>query len=172
MMMASIWSLLGWKEDPTPPTVKQTLTPPPVTITGIRIPADGAPAHLLSLTTIPVSGNVDSFLFHVPDLRRFWKTEQAWRFRELQRIELVQQRDETCNGIYYAFSSFAMNDLAEHSNIPAWFSGNQRNLYWGDVFLVKVAPHEYGEHAWAAYEDIGPEFLDLLARGPSGLRWP
>lgn len=162
-MLASIWSFLGWKEEPQ-------LTPPPVTITGVRIPADGTPAHLLSLTTTSASGNVDSFLFHVPDLRQFWKTEQAWRYRDLQRLELEQQRYSSCNGVYYAFFSFAMDDLPEHSSVPAWISGDQRRVYWGDVFLVKMAPHEWGEHAWAAYEDIGPEFLDLLAKGPSG-RW-
>jgi hypothetical protein len=34
-----------------------------------------------------------------------------------------------------------------------------------------MAPHEYGENGWAAYEDIVPEFLDLLVKGPlEGLR--
>jgi hypothetical protein len=63
-----------------------------------------------------------------------------------------------------------MDDLPAHSSDPAWISGSQCNVYWGDFFLVKMASHEWGEHAWAAYEDIGPEFLDLLAEGPSG-RW-
>jgi hypothetical protein len=29
-----------------------------------------------------------------------------------------------------------------------------------------MAPHEYGEYDWAAYEDIVPEFLDLLIEEP------
>ena len=29
-----------------------------------------------------------------------------------------------------------------------------------------MAPHEFGQYGWAAYEDIVPEFLDLLAKGP------
>jgi hypothetical protein len=29
-----------------------------------------------------------------------------------------------------------------------------------------MAPHEYEEHGWAVYEDIVPEFLDLLVKGP------
>jgi len=33
--------------------------------------------------------------------------------------------------------------------------------------VVKMAPHEYGEYGWAAYEDIVPEFLYLLVKGPS-----
>jgi hypothetical protein len=33
--------------------------------------------------------------------------------------------------------------------------------------MVKMAPHEFGENECATYEDIGPEFLELLAVGPS-----
>jgi hypothetical protein len=33
--------------------------------------------------------------------------------------------------------------------------------------LVKMASHEYGQYSWAVYEDIVPEFLDLLVKGPS-----
>jgi hypothetical protein len=36
-----------------------------------------------------------------------------------------------------------------------------------DVFFAKMAPHKYGEYGWAAYKNIVPEFLDLLARGAS-----
>lgn len=135
-MLASIWSFFGWKKEKT----NRELTPPPVTITGIRIPADGTPAHLLSLTTISVSKNVDSFLFHFPDLRQFWKTERAWRYRNVQRFEFEQQ----CNGIYYAFSSFDMDDLPENLSLPTWISSRRRTVYCGDVFWVKMAPHEWG----------------------------
>jgi hypothetical protein len=32
--------------------------------------------------------------------------------------------------------------------------------------LVKMAPYEYGQYGWAVYEDIVPEFLDFLDKGP------
>src|SRR6266480_3744940 len=82
-MLASIWSFLGRKEEPSP-------SPSPVTITGVRIPADGTPAHLLSLTTISDSRSMDAFLFHVPDLRHYWNTELAWDSRDLHRLDLQQ----------------------------------------------------------------------------------
>jgi hypothetical protein len=162
-MLASIWSLLGWQEEQVP-------SPPAVTITGVRIPADGTPAHLVSLTTTSVSGNTDAFLFHSPDLRQYWKTKRAWQFRDLQRIDLENQGRSSCNGIYYAFYSFAIDDLPENTFVPDWM--RNRHNYWGDVFLVKMAPHEYGQYGWAAYEDISPDFLQLLAEGPTYGRSP
>jgi len=209
-MLPSIWSFLGWKEEPSP-------TPPPVTITGVRIPADGTPAHLLSLTTISDSNATDNFLFHVPDLRRYWNTERAWNYRDLHRLDLLQyhhfqqqrhvplehlrqmlslakqyNRQQQLHfrqryllnqrylllrqcplsfiGTYYVFYSFAADDLPKNSSVPTWISGDIgddfHRYYFGDVFLVKMAPQEYGEYGWAAYEDIVPEFLDLLREGP------
>ena len=208
-MFAWIWSFLGWKEEPSP-------SPPPVTITGVRIPADGTPAHLLSLTTISTTSTsraTDDFLFHVPDLRQYWNTEQAWKRRDLHRLDLqqhsLQQEDYlqqqlqlwkrfqfqqqqqfwfphreqllhfrqrlylpqehhllqehhlSCIGTYYVYYSFDVDDLPENSFVPAWISGGN-HAYYGDVFLVKMAPHEFGQSEWAAYEDIVPDFLDLL----------
>jgi hypothetical protein len=73
-------------------------------------------------------------------------------------------------GTYYVFYSFAIDDLPKNSSVPTWISGDISDdfplYYYGDVFLVKMAPHEYGEYGWAAYEDIVPEFLDLLREGP------
>ena len=71
-------------------------------------------------------------------------------------------------GTYYVFYSFAVDDLPKNSSVPTWISdvGGGKH-YYGDVFLVKMAPHEYGEYGWAAYDDIAPEFLDLLIEGPS-----
>ena len=83
-MLASIRSILGWKEQPS------VISPPSVTITGVRIPADGSPAHLLSLTTINNTKGTDSFLYHVPDLRSYWKTEQAWECKDIRRLDLQQ----------------------------------------------------------------------------------
>lgn len=85
-MFASLWSYFGWKEEVPPPS------PPSVTITGVRIPADGAPAHLVQLTTISASDATDGFLFHVPDLRQYWRTELAWHQRDLLRLDLQQDR--------------------------------------------------------------------------------
>lgn len=78
-----MWSLLGWKED-------SLLKPQPVTVTVARIPADGTPPHLLSLSTISDSKATDSFLFHVPDLHPDWGTEQAYEYRDIQRIDLLR----------------------------------------------------------------------------------
>jgi len=72
-------------------------------------------------------------------------------------------------GAYYVFHSFAFDDLPKNSSVPTWISDigdGMHRQYCGDVFLVKMAPHEYGEYGWAAYEDIIPEFLDLLIEGP------
>lgn len=73
-------------------------------------------------------------------------------------------------GTYYIFYSFTADDLPQNRYVPAWI----RNIgdadyspYSGDVFLVKMASHElYGEYGWAAYGNVGPEFLDLLIEGP------
>ena len=69
-------------------------------------------------------------------------------------------------GTYYVFYSFAADDLPKNLSVPTLISDNFHGNYYGDVFLVKMAPHEYGEYGWAAYEDIVPEFLDLLREGP------
>jgi hypothetical protein len=217
-MFAPIWSFLGWKEELPP-------SPPPVTITGVRIPADGTPAHLIPLTTISASGATDEFLFHIPDLRHYWNTDRAWEYRDLHRLDLQQdhhvpqqhflqqkhhlqqllripqrfnrqqrfhlqqryllkqqyfvlpQHYSSCAGAYYMFFSFAGDDLPKNSSLPAWIrnigdieDGIHRQ-YPGDVFLVKMAPHEYGENGWAAYEDIVPDFLDCLNEGPLTVSW-
>ncbi|KAK3937268.1 hypothetical protein QBC46DRAFT_416608 [Diplogelasinospora grovesii] len=208
-MLASIWSFLGQREEPLP-------SPPPVTITGVRIPADSTPAHLLPLTTISDSGGTDSFLFHVPDPRSYWDFRKAWEYRDLHRLDLqqddhiqrshhlrqkhdlqkllrspqhhnrkqllhlrqryllhqqyhiLQQQHSSCTGAYYVFYSFTFDDLPKNLSVPPWISdigdGDHRQ-YCGDVFLVKIAPHKYGEDGWAAYKDIVPQFLDLLVKG-------
>jgi hypothetical protein len=74
------------KEEAPPPS------PPSVTITGVRIPADGAPAHLVQLNTISASDATDGFLFHVADLRKYWRTDLGWHQRNLLRLDLQQDR--------------------------------------------------------------------------------
>ncbi|KAL7943508.1 hypothetical protein V8C42DRAFT_109111 [Trichoderma barbatum] len=84
-MYTSIWSFFGSREEQEP-----LQRPPPVTFVGVRIPADGTPAHRLLLTTMSDELATDSFLFHVPDLRSYWTSETAWRQRDIDRIDLLQ----------------------------------------------------------------------------------
>ncbi|QYT01234.1 hypothetical protein H0G86_008280 [Trichoderma simmonsii] len=186
-MFASIWSYLGWKEEE--PVIQSY---PPVTIVGARIPADGTPAHLLPLTTTSVSSATDNFLLHVPDLRSYWISEQAWRLRDLHRFDLqkdgrvplsqhlqqtedlkslrffVQQHDtyRYCLGTYYVFYSFAVDDLPINKFVPRWIEeeidAHSSLCYFGDVFIVKISPGEVGQDGRAAYEDVDPMFLDFL----------
>ena len=211
-MTDAVWSFFGWKKRLLP-------DPPSVTITGVRIPADGTSAHLAPLTTISTasaSGGTDAFLFHIPDLRQFWDTEDGWECRDVYRLKVdlwqqqhlpekqgvqkehhlqqwdyliehaqdrlaypyrllqrqrqkiphlrlfAQEHHSSCIGLYYIFYSFNCDNLPRNPSIPTWMT--ELKPYWyGDVFLVKVAPYEYGGYGWALYEDIAPEFLELLA---------
>jgi hypothetical protein len=101
----------------------------------------------------------DRFLFHVPDLREFWKVPQAWQYRDVQRLELQNQPFPNCDGVYMIFFSFALDDLPQNNNFPVALM--REGTFWEDVFVVKLQPHEYGEHGWAAYDDVPPEFLQL-----------
>ena len=74
--------VLPWLERRASPS------PPPITIFGVRIPVDDTQAHLLSLITTDVSRGMGGFLFHIPGMRQYWKTEKAWDSRDLQRLEL------------------------------------------------------------------------------------
>lgn len=89
-MLRALWSSIGWKEEQVPSR------PPaiPVIITGVRIPADGTPAHLLPLTTIedPSTGT-DGFLVHVPDVRAYWASPDAWRRRDIHRLDLQKDHN-------------------------------------------------------------------------------
>jgi hypothetical protein len=198
---------------PAPPT------PLPVTITGVRIPADGTPAHLVQLETMSAADARDGFLFHVPDLRQYW-TKLAWDERDLCRLDLqqdvyanctplshhLQQKDHlkellysrghidrqrhyhlsqryllhqryhflpqpfySCTGTYYVMFCFLSNELPLNPFVPTWIKELENGcclLYYGDVFVVKMAPQEHGKHDWASYADITPQFLDLLMKGP------
>jgi hypothetical protein len=64
-----------------------------------------------------------------------------------------------CDGIYTIFFSFALDDLPRNDNVPRRLL---KESAYGDVFVVKLQPHEHGEHGWAAYDDISPEFLQWL----------
>jgi hypothetical protein len=132
--------------------------PPPVTITGARFPVDGSRPHLVTLTTTPASSEAsDSYLFHVPDLRAFWQDEEGWKFRDIQQIELQNQLHPNCNGLYLAFYTYTAWRLPVNEHFPVKLMFTPR----GDVFVVKLQPHEFGENAWAAYDNVAEEFLDL-----------
>lgn len=210
-MFYSLLGSLGWNAPPTPP---------PATITAVRIPANGASAHLISMTTTNDCGMCCGFLHRVPDAHRYWRAGHAWKYRDLSRLDLqvdqkvararhlqqkehceqeaeihgqandtegihVRQRQRmlfadqchhlipkehaACVGAYYVFYSFATEDLPQNPHVPAWLSrrkGEEGHRYWGDVFVVKLSPHEYGPRGWAAYEDIDPTFLNVLSDGP------
>ncbi|KAL5429359.1 hypothetical protein PMIN04_000163 [Paraphaeosphaeria minitans] len=181
---------------------------PKVTITAARIAADGTPPHLVRLNTRPAGDDAtDSFLFRIPDVRKFWVTEEGSQFRDIHRLELqelheflqpynllpmfhpwkgihlrqrcrvptqrilLQDSHASCAGVYYLFWSFAMDDLPRNKHIPRWINEapdmDMSHSYYGDVFIVKVAPHEYEKEGWAAYEDVSPAFLEILTKSPS-----
>jgi hypothetical protein len=210
-MFDSIKSSLGWKEAPEAS---------PVSILGVRIPADGTPAHLLHLTTTNDCGGGLSFLHRVPDTRRYWPGKESWAYRDLNRLDcqlnetvtrmrhlqqkdhsdqeaamrknsstneqlevsqrqrqlffeqqhhLLPQRYSSCIGAYYVYYSLDVDHLPLNAFVPDWtrtVGDKTARQYWGDVFIVKMGPHEYGLYGWAAYEDITPDFLELLAAGP------
>jgi hypothetical protein len=80
--------LLG-REKPTPPS------PPSVSVTCVRIPANGKPAHLMRLNTTTELGDVSSYghLYHVPDLRPFWQPKIVWDRQDNFRLDIQQDRD-------------------------------------------------------------------------------
>ncbi|KAM0804510.1 hypothetical protein BDR22DRAFT_800069 [Usnea florida] len=143
-----------------------TPLPSPVTITGIRFPADASKPHLLPLTTTThtVSDGPDCCWGHVPDLRAFWKTERAWQWRDIDTFKLEGQPLGCCNGLYVVFFSFDLNSLPENGNFPRGVYGRER-AFAGDAFVVKLKGDEIGsdlgEDGWAAWDDVPAEFLSL-----------
>ncbi len=140
--------------------------PSPVTITGIRFPADGSKPHLLSLTTTThgVSDGPDCCWGHVPDLREFWKTEQAWQWRDIETFRLEGQPLSSCDGLYVVFFSFDLESLPENGNFPRGVYGRER-AFAGDAFVVKLKGNEIGsdlgEDGWAAWDDVPSDILSL-----------
>lgn len=139
-MTAILLRLLSWLSDGLPS----------VTIRVLRVPADGSTPHILPLQTIKIyaEGNVDCFLFHIPDMRGFWGTGEAWKWRDLARA-VIEDQSPVVNGCYYAFMSFADHLL------PL----NKAASGCGDVFIAKVTDAEYEEHGWATYDDVPEELL-------------
>ncbi|KAK0649865.1 hypothetical protein B0T16DRAFT_410804 [Cercophora newfieldiana] len=85
-MFTAISNLLGGRPPPAVPD------PPPVTVTGVRIPANGSAPHLVPLTTTPeIKSGTDKFLCHTPDLRHYCG-EKGWDLRERIRLDLLRDR--------------------------------------------------------------------------------
>jgi hypothetical protein len=61
--------------------------------------------------------------------------------------------------VYIIFYSFALDGLPQNTAVPLVFAN--AGAMWGDVFVVKLAPEEWGEHGWAVYEDVPARFLEL-----------
>lgn len=138
--------------------------PSPVTIAGIRFPADGSRPYVLSLTTTThrVNEGPDSPWGHVPDLRGFWKTERAWQWLDIEIFRLENQLLSSCNGLYVLFYSFDLESLPENSNFPKAIFGRER-AFAGDAFVVKLKGNEIGsdlrEDGWAAWDDVHSDIL-------------
>ncbi|KAI9766504.1 MAG: hypothetical protein M1840_006461 [Geoglossum simile] len=149
-MFEYLWSLLGY--------------PPAVNFIGVRIPADGSPPHLTALRTISDS----SALCSIPDLRPYWGTGTPWEFRDILKLELKNQPFESCNGFYYVFWSFALDDLPTNLSV-AKFPDEEYQEWCGDVFIVKVPRYGPGWRGWVEYMDMPREFLDLEIVTKGGL---
>ncbi|KAI3323627.1 hypothetical protein HD806DRAFT_497381 [Xylariaceae sp. AK1471] len=140
--------------------------PSPVTITGIRFPADGSKPHMLSLTTTTdsVSDNNDCPWGHIPDFRDFWKTQQAWIWRDHETFRLQNQPFSSCNGLYVLYYSFDLESLPENNNFPEAIFARQR-AFAGDAFVVKLQGTEIGEDlgddGWAVWVDVPSDILSL-----------
>lgn len=140
--------------------------PSPVTVTGIRFPADGSKPHTLSLTTTTqgVQDGPVPFWGHIPDLRSFWKTERAWKWQDVETFRLENQPNSRCNGLYALFYSFDSELLDQHSNFPEAIFGRQRT-FAGDVFVAKLQGNEIGEDlgddGWGVWVDVPGDILSL-----------
>lgn len=135
--------------------------PDPVTITGIRFPADRSKPHLVPLTTtLDVLEGVDGFWGHVPDLREFWKPARAWQRRDVESFTLENQPIGSCNGRYILFYSFDLESLPENNNFPKGIFGRER-AFAGDAFVVKMDNTSYETGGWAAWESVPSDILSV-----------
>jgi hypothetical protein len=102
--------------------------------------------------------------------RQAWFLDREQNLRLRQQLYLPQEHRAlqephlSCTGIYYVFYSFEVDELPQNLFVPAWLSGDHGHGYYGDVFVVKVGLHELGQDDWATYEDIVPDFLNLLSK--------
>jgi hypothetical protein len=59
-----------------------------------------------------------------------------------------------------------VDDLPQNEHAPSWIRDASDGSFYGDVFLVKLAPQEKDDNGWAVYEDVSSAFLEVLANGP------
>lgn len=156
--------MLGRQPQPQPPARP---APAPVTITGIRFPADGSKARLVTLTTTTydVREGLDGAWGHVPDLRKFWKNDaRAWQWRDVETFRLDHQPIGGCDGLYVLFYSFDLETLGDNTNFPPKLFGRER-AFAGDAFIVRLksdeAGHVAGDDGWAVWESVPSEILSL-----------
>lgn len=73
--------------------------PEPVTITGIRFPANGSSPHMVSLTTTTdsVADSGAAPWGHIPDFRTFWKTPRAWVWRDFETFRISECHCRRCD---------------------------------------------------------------------------
>lgn len=154
--------------------------PLPVTMRGIRFPADGSAPHMLTLTTTTdsVQDGPDAPWGHIPDLRAFWPTRQAWIWRDYDTFRVEDQPPQSptshCNGLYVVFYSFDAESLPLHSNFPEGVFGRERT-FAGDAFVAKLQGREIGEDlgedGWAAWIDVPEDILSIpvMKMGVEGL---
>lgn len=81
------------------------------------------------------------------------------------KVLCLRTKHKQCAGAYYVFYSFALDDLAQNMGAPGWMVEASDGPFFGDVFLIKLAPQEKDENGWAVYEDVGLEVLEVLACG-------
>ncbi|KAG8525710.1 uncharacterized protein KY384_000470 [Bacidia gigantensis] len=114
----------------------------------LRIPADGSPPLLIRLNTVETSDNVDSFLSHIPDFRRYWGDKEGFHWRDIAHLEVMDQSLTELNGAYWGWKSFAM-DLMPRS---------EHTGFHGDAFIAKTPIWENDENG-AVYEDVPETFI-------------
>lgn len=81
------------------------------------------------------------------DPETFYVHQRQSQLFSYQRHHLISREYAACVGGYYVFYSFALDDLPQHTHVPAWLSrknDGEGHRYWGDVFVAKMSPPEYG----------------------------
>lgn len=142
------------------------LGPSLVTVKGIRFPANGGTPHIIWIktTTDGVSIGADCAWGHIPDMREYWQTEQAWIWRDADIFRLENQPLPHCNGVYVTYSSYDVESLPVNHNFPVGVYGRER-AFAGDAFVFKLKGtrigEDLGDDGWAAWIDVPSDILDL-----------
>jgi hypothetical protein len=145
----------------------------------LRLPADGSAPTILSVATIDLRNEksdrrgtlvTDSWLYHVPDLRRYWG--QYFKTRDSRRLEITNNVVPALNGQYVVHfitdDAFPRNKTVStliRSAIEAAIRRGevfQERLFWcGDVFVTRLGDSECLEGGWSNYVDLPKETLQM-----------